>query len=328
MLSGALFSCHNSDWEFPDNEYQTVYFATQYPVRTITLGEDIVDTSLDNAWKCQIMATTGGVYKANSDVTIDITVDNAMCTGFAFGGVGNDIMAMPANYYTLASDQIVIPKGQLVGGVEVQLTEAFFNDPQAITNTFVIPLRMTHVANADSILSGRPLSDGARRAVAGDWSVAPKDYIFYAVKYINPWHGFYLRRGVDNITGNVNATVIRHKQFVEEDEVKLITTRSLSEIKFPVVLKDANGNNVTCELILDFDEQGGCVISSGTGGVTATGSGKFVAKGEKKSWGNKDRDAIYLKYNIDVAGMQVSTTDTLVLRNRGVAMEVFNPILN
>jgi hypothetical protein len=328
ILAGVLSACENSDWAFPDYDYQTVYFATQYPVRTITLGEDIIDTSLDNEWKCKIMATTGGVYESRSDVAIDITVDNSMCTGLAFGGSGRDIMPMPANYYTLSADRIIIPKGQLVGGVEVQLTDDFFNDPLAISNNYVIPVRMTGVVNADSILSGKPLSDEPRRVVASDWSTAPKDYIFYAIKYINPWHGYYLRRGIDHISGDVNATIVRHKKYVEEDEVKFMNTRSLSDTEYPLVFKDASDNNINCKLTLSFDEQGGCTISSGTEGVSASGSGKFVSKGEKKSWGDRDRDAIYLNYTIDLPGIQVSATDTLVLRNRGVVMEVFNPILD
>lgn len=326
MLAALLTSCENADWEFPDYEYQTVYFAHQYPVRTITLGEDIFDTSLDNQWKCKIMATTGGVYKTTGDVTIDIAVDNSLCDGLVYANSGGDeIVAMPGTYYSLASNRIVIPRGQLTGGVEVQLTEAFFADPLSLTRKYVIPVRMTNVQNADSILSGQPASDAARRGVAGDWAVAPKDFIFYAVKYINPWHGHYLRRGVDNITGAVSTTIVRHAEFVEKDEVKMLTTRSLNDLELPLVFKNSMGNNVNCTLLLSFDEQGNCTVSSDD--FTASGSGKFVSKGEKKSWGNQDRDAIYLTYNIDLVDMQVSSTDTLVMRNRGVAMEVFNPAL-
>lgn len=327
LLSAILPGCHNSDWDFPDYKYQTVYFATQFPVRTITLGEDIVDTSLDNEGKFRIMATTGGVYKANNDVVIDVVVDNTLCDGFAFGGLNTDIIAMPANFYTLASDKITIPQGAIVGGVEVQLTDAFFNDPLAITNTYVIPLRMTNVVNADSILSGKALAPEPRRAVSSDWAVVPKDYVFYAVKYINPWHGYYLRRGIDEVSGIADTTIVRHQPYVEKDEVTLLTTRSSAEIEMPLVFKDANNFNVTCALLLSFDEDGNCSISSATAGVTASGTGKFVSKGEAKSWGDKDRDAIYLKYVVDFPDMQVSSSDTLVLRNRGVAMEVFNPIL-
>ena len=33
-----------------------------YPVRTLVMGEDEYDTALDNAHKCKINATMGGVY--------------------------------------------------------------------------------------------------------------------------------------------------------------------------------------------------------------------------------------------------------------------------
>ena len=52
----------------------------------------------------------------------------------------------------------------------------------------------------------------------------------------------------------------------------------------------------------------------------------LLKKGEKNSWGNKDRDALYLKYEINVAGMKVVTTDTLVMRDRTVALETFTPV--
>src|SRR5690606_32590774 len=237
----------NADWEFPDFDYQTVYFAHQYPVRTITLGEDIFDTSLDNEWKCMIMATTGGVYENEGNITIDIEVDNTMCDGLVFENSGGiQIVAMPDNYYSLSSNQIIIPTGKLTGGVEVQLTDAFFADPLALRNTYVIPVRMTAVQNADSILSGKSISDNARRGVEGDWSEQPKDFVFYAVKYINPWHGYYLSRGVDNITGDVNATIVRGEQYVEDDEVRMLTTRSLNVVEYPLVFKDENDANINC----------------------------------------------------------------------------------
>jgi len=74
--------------------------------------------------------------------------------------------------------------------------------------------------------------------------------------------------------------------------------------------------------------------------IAATGNGAFVKKGEKKSWGNKDRDALYLEYNVSYevetkypnSGLpdrldQVSyvTSDTLVVRDRGVKVEVITP---
>lgn len=305
----AAASCHNKDVEYPDYKYQTVYFAYQYPVRTITFGEDIVNTDLDNQGKCKIMAATGGVYYSKKDVVIPIAADNSLLgNGMLFGPGGGEVKAMPSSYYSLAANQIVIPEGGLSGGVEVQLTNAFFNDPDAVKNTYVIPLRITgKVTNADSVLAG-------------------KDFILYAVKYINQWHGNYLRRGKDLVTGSYNQTVLRHQQYVEHDEVNKLITRSMKELVFPVVLKNKAGENLNCPILLRFDDNGACTISQATTGYTATGSGKFVKKGEKNSWGGKDRDALYLNYQITLPDMQVATTDTLVMRDRGVAMETFTPV--
>lgn len=308
MLVVGILSACNKEKDFPDYAYQTVYFAYQYPVRTLTLGEDVVSTELDNQHKCKIMATTGGVYYSKKDIAINVAVDNSLLgNGLLFRSGGDEVLPMPANYFTLASNQIVIPKGSLTGGVEVQLTDAFFSDAKAIRNSYVIPVRMTGKGGADSILSG-------------------KNFILYAVKYVNPWHGNYLRRGKDVFTGSLNQTKVRHQFYVENDEVNKLTTRSMKEVEFPVVYKDQNGANINCKLLLTFDDAGNCAVSSATANVTATGSGKFVKRGEKNSWGSKDRDALYLNYQVGLTGMQVAATDTLVLRDRAVAMETFTPV--
>ena len=66
--------------------------------------------------------------------------------------------------------------------------------------------------------------------------------------------------------------------------------------------------------------------------VAISGSGSYVNDGDKNSWGNKDRDALYLNYTIDFSGvgvnLQYSTMDTLVVRDRGVKVpETFTPVL-
>lgn len=332
VLFVLLTSCTNEDQNFNDYEYTAVYFAYQFPVRTITLGEDIFDTTLDNQHKCKIMGTLGGVYENDKDITIDVSVANALTSNLLFNNAGEQIVAMPSNYYTLLSNKMVIPKGQIIGGIEVQLTDAFFADPLAVKKTYVIPLQMTKVVNADSILSGKALVTNPLRALASDWSVTPKDFVFYAIKYVNPWDGFYLRRGKDTYVGNngnttLNKVVSRHNIYVESDQVSRINTLSLNKIDFPITVKDNAGTNVNFNLVLTFDDKNNCTISGNNNAqFTATGTGKFVKKGEKNSWGSKDRDALYLDYKVNFQDFNITTKDTLVLRDRGVTTELFTPV--
>lgn len=333
VLFVSLTGCTNEDQDFNDYEYTAVYFAYQFPVRTITLGEDIFDTTLDNQHKCKIMGTLGGVYSNDKEVTIDVSVANSLTSNLLFNSAGDQIVAMPSNYYNLSSDKIIIPKGQIVGGIEVQLTDAFFADPLAIKKTYVIPLQMTKVVNADSILSGKALVANPLKAISGNWSVAPKDFIFYAIKYVNPWDGFYLRRGKDTFVGNngntaLNKVVTRHNTYVEQDQVSRINTLSMTTIDFPVTIKDNAGVNINFNLVLTFDDKNNCTVSGNNNAqFTATGTGKFVKRGEKNSWGSKDRDALYLDYKVNFQDFNVTTKDTLVMRDRGVTTELFTPVV-
>ena len=83
ILLSILTAC-NKDWEFPDYKYTTVYFPYQSPVRTLVLGEDVFDNTLDNQKKIMIMATMGGVYENKKDVTIYFSVDNSLAQNLKF----------------------------------------------------------------------------------------------------------------------------------------------------------------------------------------------------------------------------------------------------
>lgn len=79
LAVGMFTSCENQDISFDDFEYQTVYFANQYPVRTIELGDDMfVDNSIDNEHKFEIKATIGGLYTNKQNVEIDYVVDETL----------------------------------------------------------------------------------------------------------------------------------------------------------------------------------------------------------------------------------------------------------
>ena len=240
-------------------------------------------------------------------------------------------MPMPEGHYSLASNNIFF-NGGFQGGVEVQLSDAFFADPAALKNTYVIPLVIKKQTGADRILSGKPIIEGdtPQRPNSAYWDIKPMDYVLYCVKYINPYHAYYLRRGIDVVTENgVTTTEVRHKQSVEEDEICSTTTKTLNSVIFPLTTKytDENGTpkNLKCDLLLTFNEKGECTITSDTEGVTATGTGKYLKKSEIKAWGNKDRDGLYMDYRVDFGVKQLQTKDTLVWQRRGVKPEEFTP---
>ncbi len=346
-------SCYNADHEFPDYEGgTTAYFAYQFPVRTLVLGNDIYDNTLDNAHKCQIWSTMGGAY-GGRDAYADIVVDESLCDNLYFvdegGNPANPVLPMPSSYYNLLSNAIAY-NGDSRGYVEVQFTDAFFNDEKAIENTYVIPLLMTGVRGIDHILKGTPFEgQNPSRTNTDYWSVLAKDYVLYCVKYMNPWQGKYIRRGVDNVTERGKTTTVVRQDFSlvnsdlerlkenpvnANDEVCGITTKNMSQAIFPVSFK-TSGASLSCNLILTFDGNK-CTISTDDENVTATGSGEFIAKGTKMpeykdfQWGSNNgepvqRDILRLAYDVNFSkrNVQVSTNDTLVVQTRESNKRVF-----
>lgn len=318
----ALASCESGMNEFSDFDYQTVYFANQYAERTLELGEDeFVDNSIDNEHKVSIKAAWGGGYTNRENVIIDFIVDESLCDNLYFSGTDTPVTPMPSNYYELASNQINIPSGQISGGVEVQLTDAFFADEKTVGNYYVIPLRMTDVQGADSILLGNPVVDNPTWTNSNDWSVQPQNFVLYAVKYVNVWHGEYLRRGVDKtVINGVSGEAVRGEVYIEDDEVVYMTTNSLSDSNLSLTAKNAEGKNLNYSVNLHFADDGSCTMSSPSDTISVSGGGNFVKDGEKNSLGGKDRDVLYLDYTVDfkTQNIQYETKDTLVLRTRGV----------
>ena len=108
-LSIAYTSCYNSENDFPDyQEGTTAYFAYQSPVRTLILGNDNYDNTLDNAHKCRIWATMGGAY-GGRDAYADIVVADTLCDNLWFVDAGGNpstpVLPMPKEYYNLLDNK-------------------------------------------------------------------------------------------------------------------------------------------------------------------------------------------------------------------------------
>ena len=287
-LAAGLTSCKSGDQDFPDFDYQTCYFAKQYPVRTIELGNDLyVDLTLDNQHKCQIQAVMGGAYSNRRDINIDIFVDPSALDGLTFED-GSEVTLMPERYYNLAAQNILIPAGQVVGGVEVQLTDDFFNDPKSVTNHYAIPVRMTKATGVDSILS-------------------EKNFTVYAIKYVNRYHGLYILNG--ELQANKTS----------------VTTKSLNTSYMTYAAKDASGTAHDCMLLLNFDESGNCTVSTEAEGFIVSGTGRFVEEDETQLVGARHPNTIYLDFTVTNAKLGINLTEkyVLTLETRNVKSETF-----
>lgn len=308
----SVTSCENGEVEFGDYDYQTVYFAHQTPIRPIVLGDDIFDRTLDNEHRFKVYATVGGVESNKTDRTLQIVVDPTLCKDMTFSN-GDPVLALPDSYYTLGANTITIPKGNIMGAVDVKLSDAFFADAKATSLNYVLPIRITSCA--DSVLNG-------------------KDYTLYGLYYINQYDGAWLCHGIDNIDLNGTVTsVVRDAEYVENYEVRGISTRNLRQCVYPLSTsveiadgKTVSVENLNCELILTFDEDGNCTVSTESENCEAEGTGKWVRGGAKKAWGDKDRDQLKLEYTVTYhysdngtpAYKKFTTSEELIMRDRRV----------
>ena len=313
-LMASFTACENGDQAFDDYEGgTTAYFAYQSPVRTIVLGDDEYDTTLDKAHKLKILATFGGSYNGRN-ATVNVAVDNSLCDNLTFAD-GTPVKAMPKEYYQLSTTAFNF-NGGMQGGTEVQLTDDFFKDPDAVKNTYVIPLVMQNQTGFDRIATGT-LKEGktGSRTNASIWETAPRDYVMYCVKYQNKYSGWWLT--------NHNTSTDN----IEKASKVQITTRTLNSSVYTVEFQEGS-KILKADLLLTFDDKENCTITSLTDGVTATGSGSWADNGIH-SWNNKDRDLMELNAEITFAGgVKKNLNEKLVWWRSGVSKEEFSYTYN
>ncbi|MFP4367148.1 MAG: DUF5627 domain-containing protein [bacterium] len=327
MIIGLL-SCENFENEFPDYDYTSGYFPYQYPVRTLVLGDYIYDNSNDNDHKFVISVAMGGVYTNKEDREFTIEVDESLCDNVLFEEGGEPVQALPSDYYTLSSDNsIVIPSGEFNGGVEVQLTEDFFNDPLAIQLGYVVPIRLVSSADVDTILSGTPAVSNPDPRNPAHWTVTPKNYTMFAVKFINEYHGTYFHYGESNVTDASNSVIestVYSETYVEQNSTMRLATTGRNQVTASTFL-NSEVMAAEVELVLDFNGNDITVSAPDGSPYTISGTGQFESKAY--SWGNKDRDGIVLNFTVSDGTNTYEADDVLVIRDRGVVMETYSPVV-
>jgi hypothetical protein len=330
VMLGTTACRKDDNLRFDDFEYTTVYFPYQYPVRTLVLGDYGVDNENDNDLKFLISARVGGLYENKTNWQVDYTIDPVL--GEKLATSNNDVLeVLPAKYYTVGpQSRFTIPSGEFYGSLEVQLTDEFLNDPLAFKTHYVLPVVITG-STADSILSGRSTIANPDPRVAGNWSVTPKHFTLFGIKFMNPYHGKYLHRGrsvIKDGTGTPIDTLVYRQRYVEQDEIWSLQTTGRNRVTVTGVLRADAGSPGNFKMDLDFDAKGDAVIKETAGSTfPITGSAKFIKEGDM--WGNIKRNAIHLSYEVTQGANTHYITDTLVVRDRDVRFEEFVPkILN
>lgn len=326
ILAGMAVSCSNMKIEFDDYGLTTVCFPYQTPARTLILGRyDQGFNDNDNNHRFEIGMTLSGLYENKTDRKVWFEVDNSMLLGVT------NVKALPESYYRLETQSpVVIPAGSFKGVIGVQLTDDFFDDNDAVFKNknevkYVIPIKITGVENIDSVLTGTPVVDLPNRLKAGDWSVLPKDYTLFGIKYVNPYDGYFLRRGVDKLydmSGNPLGETVYHANYVEYDELVRTRTETLTCARIPGYMRRPDHPNVDKTIKVDFSNgDWSCIVLDESD--NRIGEGKYVSDGD--AWGGRSRDVIYLHYKYD--DLQNSekheVLDTLVMRDRDIVFEQF-----
>ncbi len=322
ILTLGLVSCENSEVEFPDYEGGvTVYFAYQTPVRAMMLGTDDLGSTADNDTRtCKIYGTMGGAYNGKN-ISVEVAVDESLCSNLYFDAAGTQpVVPMPSSYYQLSGNTLKY-NGDIKGGVDVKLTDAFFADPEACKVHYVIPVVMKSQTGADNILTGElaPGINNASRLDADSWSVAPMDYVLYCVKYVSKFEGYYLPMGT--ITSNYNGTSttkeLKYEAWERVPEGEIVNCKTVGQNAVVLGVTAQAGDNVLrAELLLTFNGNE-CTITSNTPGVTASGSGSYTDSSSSYHWGAKDRAGLKLSYTVDWGTTQVKADLNMALQRRG-----------
>jgi hypothetical protein len=334
----GIVSCENMDTNFPDYDLQAVYFPIQLPLRTLSLGEDRMDNSVDRELKFDIGISIGGMYTNNKEWTVDYVIDTTLCMdtaavpGYVVNQAGRPLKPLPSSYYTLSpTGTATIKKGDFSGLIRVELTQAFLDDSLAMTGEYVIPLQLTGTS-ADSILSGKAAEGIANpdKRIVAHWlaNQTPKDWVLFGIKYVNAYHGSYIHRGMNirSVGGVPQDTVKYMTKYLVDNRIMKLTT-----VGKQTVQSDAIGNQKTgaqkYSMQLNFTntsgETGSFTISPVTGAVySVTGTGNFFDLSDTdETFSNLKFQSMHMQYTYVSGGNTHQCFDTLMFRDRGIVYQ-------
>jgi len=331
-IMAGLFACTNEENIFSDNEYLNqdgsktgkhygVYFGEQFPVRTLVLGHERFENP-DNDSIFHIGVSIGGMYSNNQNWKVDYVFDKTLSDSIIMGA-SDTIKVLPDTYFTIdPKGSVTIPSGSFNGLIGIKLNKKFFADPMSITKKYVVPLRIIST-DADTILSGK-VKNGVNYDIrrSGDYDVIPKNFVLFAIKFVNPYHGIYFNRGaVSYLDAGVTKTTVYRDVYLERNQ-----TRTLTTTKQFGVLHNGIANNTGGSFKMNLDFSGENVTITPATGATyvVNGNGKFydaTSLNAEQIAGIK-YPTMYLQYTYTDKGVIYNAKDTMVMRERGIKYEV------
>lgn len=346
-----LTGCTNDPQSFPDYTTQSIYFPLQTPVRTLVLGESTIDNSIDLQHAFSIGACIGGMYENEKNWTLNFGLAPELLTKLqgTFNAVQSPIALLPSNYYTIetSSDStLIIPKGSMSGTFRVNLTDAFFADPNSYKFYYVLPIKIKSAST--TVLTGVKSPSLSTTVtpnplIKSDWTSGyqPKNYTIFAVKYINPWHATYFYRGKQYKNGIVDKTF--HQQDIESNPVASVMTTGMNTCQYKRMGEFVTATNISNLTFGDaVDGVGDISVSAITGSsYTVTGTGKYYKSSTNfaKTYGSwlvdpktgKETPHLTVTLDYTVTGISAGNTyrfvDTLVVRDNTMTFQDFIPVV-
>lgn len=290
FVMGLVFigvsSCDGYEDYVTDYEYSIVYFGTQKPLRTVVSYDEMT---------FKVGVALGGKQQNNTDEYVNFKIDSTLLDNTVLAGAENFTL-LPGSYYTLSDyEEMVIPKGRLIGDVTVTLDrEKFISDALSTSETYALPLRITS-STLDSISSGSYDDEGNQ-------IIGPKDYTILVVKYISAYHGVYYHTGTQVEAPGTSEQI---ETVYDDADISKNETWSLSTVDANSVTTSGIGDFTDGSLILDFAADHSVVLSTTTEGITNfSGSGIY----------DPENRSIALDYAFSRDGKPYEITEVLHLR--------------
>ncbi len=280
-----IFACEKYE-DYIFDYIPTVYFGSQKPLRTLVARDD------DMQFKFGVVLA--GVRENPNEEWVRYEIDPDLLADTAVVG-DNVFELMPEAYYSLSNDDtFIIHPGNILGEVVVTIDHDLFTaDPDALTNTYAFPLRITD-ASVERILDGE-----------GD--LLKKDYTVIVVKYISQYSGYFYRRGVQyelDDSGNHVDTIAFTNVSLNKSDVWYLETLNAHKVGTQTT-SDIASTSPRNFLDISIGDDYALSIDSAEEGVIITANNIEM---------DKDSKIFFLDYLLEREGTSYHLLDTLIQR--------------